>query len=161
MLVTGSTGWDPAVSAPDWEEPTSNTNKNGWAPADQSGDAFGNPAHGNEQFKSHGTNAGFDLDSKHNRTDGDHLTGECFNCGETGSVLALSFICRSTMLTIESHNKVDCQNPRIERPFIGNCRVCEQEGHRAADCPQKAALICKACGSEGNIYGPLQTPAIR
>ena len=41
-------------------------------------------------------------------------SGECFNCGELG------------------HSKADCVNPRVEREFIGTCRVCEQVGHRAA-----------------------------
>ena len=133
------------------EAPASNANNNRWAPAHQSDDAFGNPAYDVEHFQSHGSNADFDLDSKHNRTDGGGLTGRCFNCGETGSVLASSLIRCITMLTIESHDKVDCQNPRIERPFDGNCRVCDQVGHRAADCPEKPALICRACGVEGNI----------
>lgn len=54
------------------------------------------------------------------------------------------------MLTIPSHNKADCTNERAERPFTGTCRHCEQEGHRAAECPDKPADTCRICGKEGH-----------
>lgn len=54
------------------------------------------------------------------------------------------------MLTIPSHNKADCTNERVERPFTGTCRHCEQEGHRAAECPDKPADTCRICGKEGH-----------
>jgi hypothetical protein len=59
-------------------------------------------------------------------------SGECFNCGEVG------------------HNKVDCTNPKVERAFTGACRVCEKEGHRASECPDKPADMCRICKQEGH-----------
>ena len=49
------------------------------------------------------------------------------------------------------HNKADCPNPRVEREFTGNCRVCNEVGHRAAECPQKPPSKCKICDQEGHI----------
>jgi len=50
---------------------------------------------------------------------GGGLTGECFNCGQVG------------------HNKADCTNERVERPFEGTCKLCDQQGHRAVDCKSR------------------------
>lgn len=50
----------------------------------------------------------------------------------------------------QRHNKADCTNPQIDRPFTGICRICDKEGHRAADCPDKPAEICRTCGQEGH-----------
>lgn len=47
--------------------------------------------------------------------------------------------------------KSDCPNESgPNRPFTGTCRVCEQEGHRAADCPTRPPQICVGCGEEGH-----------
>ncbi len=48
-----------------------------------------------------------------------------------------------------SHNKADCPNPAVPREFSGTCRLCEKEGHRAADCPDAPPRMCKNCGEEG------------
>jgi len=32
------------------------------------------------------------------------------------------------------HNKAECTNPRAERQFVGECRLCSQTGHRATEC---------------------------
>ena len=47
------------------------------------------------------------------------------------------------------HSKAECTNDRVERPFTGTCRLCEQEGHRAAECPLKPPTLCKICKVEG------------
>lgn len=46
------------------------------------------------------------------------------------------------------HNKADCNNPSVERPFDGNCNICTEVGHRAADCPLKGPSLCKICKAE-------------
>lgn len=56
---------------------------------------------------------------------------ECFNCGQEG------------------HNKADCPNERVVRPFTGTCRTCQAEGHTAKDCPSKPPVLCHNCKLEG------------
>lgn len=51
-----------------------------------------------------------------------------------------------------SHNKAECPNPKVDRPFKGTCRLCNEEGHRAGDCPQKPPSVCKNCLKEGKDY---------
>ncbi|KAL1381722.1 hypothetical protein HDK64DRAFT_313995 [Phyllosticta capitalensis] len=41
----------------------------------------------------------------------------------------------------------DCTNPRV---FRGECRHCKQEGHPAAECPDKPATLCRNCEQEGH-----------
>lgn len=48
---------------------------------------------------------------------------------------------------IYSHNKADCTNPRVERPFTGTCNLCGVEGHSARNCP---TATCKLCGEAGH-----------
>lgn len=57
------------------------------------------------------------------------MTGECFNCGQVG------------------HNKADCPNEAVERPFTGTCRVCGEEGHRGSECTK---VECRTCGQQGH-----------
>jgi hypothetical protein len=59
------------------------------------------------------------------------LTGECFNCGQVG------------------HNKSDCINERVERPFTGTCNSCGVEGHSARTCPTNPQK-CRLCDQEGH-----------
>lgn len=53
--------------------------------------------------------------------------GECFNCGEVG------------------HSKADCTNERVARTFTGTCNICQEEGHRANECPTAPTKLCKNC----------------
>lgn len=55
-----------------------------------------------------------------------------------------------------SHTKTECPNERVEREFTGTCRICEEVGHRGADCPSKGPTICKRCNLEGKLF-PLLT----
>ena len=57
---------------------------------------------------------------------------------------------RIRVLRYSSHNKVDCPNPKVERPFTGECRYCHQEGHRAIDCPEKLDEKCKNSQQQGH-----------
>ncbi|KAI7574770.1 hypothetical protein KC343_g22944, partial [Hortaea werneckii] len=47
--------------------------------------------------------------------------------------------------------KAECQNPRVEREFTGECNFCGQPGHRRVDCPNKPAETCKICKQEGHV----------
>ena len=38
----------------------------------------------------------------------------------------------------------------MDQPFTGTCRICEKEGHRASDCPDKPAIVCRLCNQEGH-----------
>lgn len=67
------------------------------------------------------------------------------------SSCSLSFVPEHLLTSLSSHNKADCINPRLERPFTGTCHICEQEGHRAAECPDKPAVQCRNCGEVGHI----------
>lgn len=51
-------------------------------------------------------------------------------------------------LTAISHSKSDCTNPRV---FKGTCRLCEKEGHPAAECPDKPPVKCFNCKEEGGF----------
>ena len=53
--------------------------------------------------------------------------------------------------TFSRHNKAECTNERVEREFTGTCHFCEKEGHRASNCPEKPAEICRNCKKEGMI----------
>lgn len=50
------------------------------------------------------------------------------------------------LLTSNSHSKADCPQPRV---FKGTCRICEKEGHPAAECPERPPLVCHNCKTEG------------
>ncbi|KAF2743756.1 hypothetical protein M011DRAFT_210519 [Sporormia fimetaria CBS 119925] len=60
------------------------------------------------------------------------LTGECFNCGEVG------------------HNKADCTNAKVDRPFDGTCNLCSEQGHSARNCPQQVCRLCKQTGHKAS-----------
>lgn len=62
--------------------------------------------------------------------------GGCFNCGEVG------------------HSKADCTNERVARPFTGTCNLCQEEGHRASECPTAPPKVCKNC-EESETEGKL------
>ncbi|OJJ49286.1 hypothetical protein ASPZODRAFT_61410, partial [Penicilliopsis zonata CBS 506.65] len=46
-----------------------------------------------------------------------------------------------------SHTKAECTKPRV---FKGPCRICNQEGHPAVDCPERPPDVCKNCRTEGH-----------
>ncbi|KUJ18422.1 uncharacterized protein LY89DRAFT_48531 [Mollisia scopiformis] len=52
--------------------------------------------------------------------------------------------------TEPSHTKAECTNEAVAREFTGTCRLCDQQGHRAADCPSKPPTICRNCEQEGH-----------
>ena len=59
-----------------------------------------------------------------------------------------------------SHNKAECPNPAVERPFTGECRLCKEVGHRAAACPSKPPETCNNCGEEGHVFGDCNKPRL-
>lgn len=64
------------------------------------------------------------------------------------------FSCHRDDLVIQSsfwtsHSKAECTEPRV---FKGTCRICNNEGHPAALCPDKPADVCKNCKKEGKTY---------
>lgn len=60
-------------------------------------------------------------------------------------IIELLFII-SILKRSPSHTKAECTKPRV---FKGPCRICNQEGHPAAECPDKPADVCKNCKMEG------------
>ena len=46
------------------------------------------------------------------------------------------------------HNKAECTKPRV---FKGECRICKQSGHPAAECPEKPVEKCFNCKEEGHV----------
>ncbi|MCJ1397213.1 hypothetical protein MMC11_000405 [Xylographa trunciseda] len=72
--------------------------------------------------------------------------GACFNCGEEGFAPHFQpFKYGSSQ--VHRHSKADCTKPRV---FTGTCRICEKEGHPAAECPEKPAETCRNCKKEGH-----------
>lgn len=63
----------------------------------------------------------------------------------------LSFLSFGQLLNAISHNKSECTKPRV---FKGPCRICNEEGHPAAECPQRPPDICKNCKMEGMLRIP-------
>lgn len=61
------------------------------------------------------------------------------------SIALTDFFC-FTAEELPSHNKVECTKPRV---FKGPCRVCNQEGHPAAECPERPPDVCKNCKMGG------------
>ncbi|KAH7026027.1 uncharacterized protein B0I36DRAFT_152915 [Microdochium trichocladiopsis] len=45
--------------------------------------------------------------------------------------------------------KAECPNPRVETKFTGQCNLCQREGHRARDCPEKPPVLCRNCDGGG------------
>ncbi|KAF8464239.1 hypothetical protein BDZ91DRAFT_795770 [Kalaharituber pfeilii] len=41
--------------------------------------------------------------------------------------------------------------PKQGGGFRGTCRICDQEGHRAAECPSKPSRACRICQQEGHF----------
>jgi len=77
------------------------------------------------------------------------LNYSCSNLVNTG----LSF-----QLTRCSHNKAECPNEAAAREFTGTCRICEQQGHRAADCPNRPPEKCSNCLQEGHAALECKNP---
>ena len=66
------------------------------------------------------------------------------------SLFLLAHTRLNLQLTNRSHNKAECPHEVVAREFTGTCRVCEQVGHRASDCPNKPPEVCKNCQAEGH-----------
>lgn len=102
-----------------WELPTADSEPAQWQSGDDSTFADADQAGGFNVFDASNT-------SKHDTG----TSNGCYNCGQDG------------------HNKAECPNPAVERPFDGTCNNCGAEGHRAVSCPEprKGRVIA--------IYGP-------
>ncbi|KAL4755864.1 uncharacterized protein BDW70DRAFT_154623 [Aspergillus foveolatus] len=68
----------------------------------------------------------------------------CFNCGRNGMQILLY---SAFLLSLSSHTKAECPKPRV---FQGPCRICNQEGHPAAECPDRPPDVCRNCQQEGH-----------
>lgn len=51
-------------------------------------------------------------------------SGGCFNCGEDG--MFCSSPIQTHTDTLLCHMKSDCPNPRVDKPFDGQCRFCNE-----------------------------------
>lgn len=58
----------------------------------------------------------------------------------------LVIVSRVQLTVACSHSKAECPNPRV---FKGTCRICDKEGHPAAECPDRAPDVCRNCKQEG------------
>ncbi|TAQ87833.1 hypothetical protein B7494_g3855 [Chlorociboria aeruginascens] len=126
------------------------TNGNGDA-ATNSGEIGGNDYGGGADYGAGGGEGG-----------GGYSGGDCFNCGSNSHAKAdcpeppkprSCFNCGE-----EGHNKAECTNPSVARAFTGTCRVCQQEGHRASDCPQAPPKLCSNCKEEGHSALQCKSP---
>lgn len=60
----------------------------------------------------------------------------------------LVFLHNALLMCFEnSHSKAECPKPRV---FKGTCRICEKEGHPAAECPERPPDVCKNCLAQGH-----------
>lgn len=50
------------------------------------------------------------------------------------------------LLILFRHTKAECTKPRV---FTGTCRICNEQGHPAAECPERPPDVCKNCQQEG------------
>ncbi|KAF7883458.1 uncharacterized protein EAF02_005378 [Botrytis sinoallii] len=89
-------------------------------------------------------------------------SGGCFNCGEEGHSKAECtqpakarpcYNCGE-----EGHTKAECTNPAVAREFTGTCRICEQSGHRASECPSAPPKLCNNCKEEGHSILECKNP---
>ncbi|TVY19700.1 Cellular nucleic acid-binding protein-like [Lachnellula arida] len=94
--------------------------------------------------------------------EGGGFSGECFNCGQTGHSKQSCpeppkprpcFNCGE-----EGHSKAECTNERVQREFTGTCRICEEVGHRAVDCPSGEPRTCNNCKEEGHTTMECKNP---
>ncbi|CBF74632.1 hypothetical protein AN4133.2 [Aspergillus nidulans FGSC A4] len=62
---------------------------------------------------------------------------------DNAEVLANGFlvtIMSGFLLSLSNHTKAECHKPRV---FKGSCRICNQEGHPAAECPDRPPDVCR------------------
>ncbi|KAF7914885.1 hypothetical protein BELL_0029g00140 [Botrytis elliptica] len=89
-------------------------------------------------------------------------SGGCFNCGEEGhskvecTQPAKARPCYNC--GEEGHTKAECTNPAVAREFTGTCRICEQSGHRASECPSAPPKLCNNCKEEGHSIIECKNP---